>query len=75
MQQARWFIWSCLLSVAAACADDDGSPPAKDTKSDAAVTTDAAVTSDASASSSGLERPGLPRPPTTGLPAELRPPR
>ena len=69
-----WLLILLLLGTVAACGDDDdehdhpaghhdAGPPVKD----AGAKPDAPV--------SKLPRPGLPRPPSGGLPADLRPPR
>lgn len=56
------------LALSASCADEKADKPDVETSQDAG--TDASVPK-----SSSLPRPGLERPPTNGLPADLRPPR
>jgi len=76
MRYASWLLLCCVVS---ACGDDD-SPI--DAKPDAAITTpdagnkpaDASTTPDAKTESS-VPKPALPRPPKSGLPDELRPPK
>jgi hypothetical protein len=65
----RQLLLATVLSsslVTMACGDDAPADP----KPDAGSQTDAARPA-----SAALPRPGLPRPPTGGLPDELRPPR
>jgi hypothetical protein len=61
-----------LLPLAAACEDDDGHlHPAHDAGADSG----SAGRDAGPVRPSALSRPALPRPPRTGLPPELRPPR
>jgi hypothetical protein len=75
-------VGALALCPLAACDDDDGDLHAKhslDASSPDPGTGDAGDPAGdagtAPPSSSGLARPGLPRPPLGGLPADLRPPR
>ena len=69
MRNACFVTVLCLL---AACADDDaGRATGDETKSDAG----GKLAPDAVARPANPLRPALPRPPGSGLPAELRPPR
>ena len=69
------------LSPLAACEDEDGHLKPRHVDGGAAGTSgtsdggDAASAGSGGAKSSSLPRPGLSRPPTKGLPPELRPPR
>jgi hypothetical protein len=78
MRYARWLTLCGVLLAACSSDSNDKPQPAASSTPDGGSKTRPTV--DAAAADSGkagsvLERPGLPRPPKTGLPAELRPPR
>jgi hypothetical protein len=64
----RRILFIAALLLAGACKDEDSNRPSPKP--------DAGATADAGSTSSALDKPGtLARPPKSGLPAELRPPR